>query len=242
MEWNDPECFRQFVYQPSVSRSHSLSLSFSLSPCLVFYARPASILFRGGLFKHRALFRSIDRSRNIPTSCQGFVSSSFASDDEISYDGWYLAIKCCLCYLARKILLQISEHAIRTIFTREDEQDTLIHLPTPVCVIFRERNTRVVRNHNVRKALGTWQSVLNKFFGYPWPFCISRIRIDPPWRNNRGIVDGLKHHTLQSLKRMQIVRSPRVRLLTRTRPPARRLEYLCIQIPALIEWGVCWLF
>lgn len=55
MEWNDPECFRQFVYQPSVSRSlllsplsHSLSLSFSL----IFHARPASILSStGGHFK-----------------------------------------------------------------------------------------------------------------------------------------------------------------------------------------------
>lgn len=62
MEWSAPECFRQFVYHPSVSRlSPWLSLSLSLSLALLLTR--TSSLWRGGPL---ALFRTIDIYEYLP--------------------------------------------------------------------------------------------------------------------------------------------------------------------------------
>ena len=89
---------------------------------------------------------------------------------------------------------------------------------------FEKRSARVVRPQ-LRKPLGRGEMFLINSSSIRGRFAYSRSL--SPRGNNRGIVDGLKHHTLPILKRMQIVRSPRVpHLPTRTRPARNSSIYV----------------
>ena len=79
MEWNDPECFRQFVYQPSVSRSlllSPLSLSLSLSSSTLDQHQSSPPL--AATLKRRSLTPSIEIFRVIRTNIFDHLRESIA--------------------------------------------------------------------------------------------------------------------------------------------------------------------
>ena len=72
-----------------------LLLSVSLSCSLIFYARPASILFCGGLFKRRSLPVDwyLEIFARIPTSCIGFEVNSNWIQFRYRAETWNLVVR-----------------------------------------------------------------------------------------------------------------------------------------------------